>query len=447
MGNIYKEGKIMKKLQDTIERLLMPFANKLGKNLAIKAISQGMMMTIPFTLIGSIFTILANFPYTPFLNWSKEVGLAQILAFPSMVTTDIIALIATFFIAFNYAKLKKVKESGVVAFLSILCFLIVIPLSVMVEDTSVKAIAFSNLGGKGLFIGIFIGLLVPVIYGGITKKGWRIKMPASVPPAVEATFASVVPVCLTLIVFWLIRITFAMTSYGDVNTMIYSLIQQPLMLVMSSAFSSLILTLLNSVMWFFGIHSMAVNTVLSPAMKALDLANLEAFQNGLALPNTITWNFFMMSAKCGGTGCMLGISLFMAFKAKSKRYRTLGKIASPAVLFNINEPLIFGLPVMLNPILLIPFILSPLVGFGLAYGASILGLVENVKGLQIPVETPVFINGFLQGGISFLLLQVVIVLVTGCIWYPFVNILDEQALAEEQAIKEQSEEERLELNI
>lgn len=423
----------MKKLQDLLERTLMPVANTLGRNLAIKAISQGMMMTIPFTLIGSIFTILANFPYTPFLTWSKEVGLATLLSFPSMVTTDIMALIATFFIAYNYAKLRKLEESTVAAFLSIICFLIIIPLSVTIGDQSTKAIAFSNLGGKGLFIGIFLGLLIPVIYGLVVKKGWKIKMPESVPPAVESTFGAVVPVCITLLIFWLVRVGFSFTSYGDVNTMIYAMIQQPLMLVMSNAFSSIILTVLNSIMWFFGIHSMAVNTVLSPAMKALDLANLAAFQEGLAIPNTITWNFFMMTAKCGGTGCMLGISLFMAFKAKSKRYRLLGKIATPAVLFNINEPLIFGLPVMLNPILLIPFILSPLVGFGLGYGASILGLVSNVRGLQIPVETPVFVNGFLQGGISFLLLQIVIVIITAMIWYPFVNILDKQALAEEHA--------------
>lgn len=422
----------MKKFQDMLERSLAPLAEKLGRNLAIKAISQGMMMTIPFTLIGSIFTILANFPYTPFLEWSKSVGLASALAFPSMVTTDIIALIGTFFIAHNYAKLKK-QDPTVSAFLAVICFLIVIPLSIKTGDTVTKAIAFANLGGKGLFIGIFIGLLVPILYGFVVKKGWKIKMPESVPPAVESTFGSVVPVCITLLVFWCIRVGFSFTSYGDINSMIYTLLQQPLMLVMSNAFSSIILTILNSIMWFFGIHSMAVNTVLSPAMKALDLANLSAFQDGLAIPNTITWNFFMMTAKCGGTGCMLGISLFMAFKAKSKRYRLLGKIATPAVLFNINEPLIFGLPVMLNPLLLVPFIISPLVGFGMGFTASILGLVENVKGLQIPVETPVFVNGFLQGGIPFMLLQVAIVIVTASIWYPFVNILDKQALAEEHA--------------
>jgi PTS system cellobiose-specific IIC component len=428
----------MKKFQDFLEKAIAPIATTLGNNTCIKAITQGMMLTVAFTIVGSIFTILGAIPIDVWTKFITDTGLKDLFAVMTTVTIDIIALIATFGIAYSYAEMKK-EEGRAAGLLAVISFLILIPLEVTAGEISEKAIPFTNLGGRGLFLAIIVGLLTGFVFTFVKKKGWVIKMPAGVPENIGSIFSAVIPVFIMMFLVWLVRGGMSYTSYGDVNSMIYKFIQAPLANVMSNAYSSIILTVLNSIFWFFGIHSMAINQLVSPAMRVLDLANLELFNAGLAPTNISTWNFFMMTAKLGGTGCTLGLCVYLAFFSKSKRYRMLGKLALPAVIFNVNEPLIFGLPILLNPLLLIPFFLAPIVAYLLAYLVTWIGLLTPIIGLQLPVEFPVLLSGLLQGGVGFMILQFVIAIISCLIYYPFINIMDKQAVEEEAAAtKEES---------
>lgn len=229
------------------------------------------------------------------------------------------------------------------------------------------------------------------------------------------------------------RLVFSFTSYGDLNTAIYALIQSPLVRIGTSPWAILLVVLLNSLFFFFGIHSMAINAVVMPILYTLDFQNLAAYHAGTSIPNIITWRFFYMTSKIGGTGCALGLCIFMAFFAKSQQFKTLGKISLPAVIFNTDEPIIFGLPIVLNPIMFIPFVLAPIVSFVGSYLVTLIGWVKPVVGLALPEQTPVLITGFLQSGPGFVILQIVMIVVTTLLYLPFAKIADNQALKVENS--------------
>ena len=140
-----------------------------------------------------------------------------------------------------------------------------------------------------------------------------------------------------------------------------------------------------------------------------------------------------MTSKIGGTGCTLGLVIFMAFFAKSKQFKMLGRLSLAPVLFNTNEPVIFGMPIVLNPIMFVPFVLAPVVSFLGSYACELLHLVKPVIGLAIPEQTPVIISGLLQSGPAFAIMQAVMIVITALIFMPFARIADKQALAKEQA--------------
>lgn len=427
----------MIKFQNWLEKHIAPIATAMSQNKAIQAVTNGMMLTIAFTIVGSLFTVILSFPveaWTTFLVDTKLDSLFRVLITTS---TDIISVIAVYGISSSLAR-QNGHDDRIGGFLGIVAFLIVLPLEVTVGDEVIKAISFSNLGGRGLFVAIFIGLLSGYLFSYVNEKKWVINMPEGVPQNVGNVFSGIIPILVVSLAALLIRYATSLTQYGDLNTLIYAFIQMPLMALMSNALSTVFLTLLNSVLWFFGIHSMAANQLVAPAMKALDLANLTNVQAGLAATNISTWNFFQLTAKLGGTGATFGMCVWLAFFAKSKQLRTLGKLALPAVIFNVNEPLIFGLPIMLNPLLIIPFITAPLLSYLVAFLVSTIGIVGPVSGLQIPVETPVILSGLLQGGVGFALLQVGLAFLTLLIWLPFVRIMDNNALKIETSEVESS---------
>lgn len=423
----------MEKLQSIIERWLGPIATKLGSNRHVEAVKGGMISSLPIMIVGSVFTILANFPAQAVAKWIEGIGLKPFLSIPVSVTTNILALFVAFFTAYHYSKREEQVDPIHVGLISLISLLILTPLNVTVGESVVAAIPFAEIGAKGLFLGILVGLSVSTLYCYITRKGWTVKMPEGVPENIQKSFSALVPAVVITLLFLAIRVGFSYTSFGFANAFIYKMLQKPLMNIGATPAAVIIVVLLNSLFWFFGIHSLAINAMVMPALVALDLENLAAYELGQALPHISTWRFFYFTTKLGGTGFVIGLCIFMAFWAKSKRFKALGKISLPSTAFNVNEPLIFGMPVMLNPLMLIPFLFVPVITYLISYGAVAIGLVSRINGLQIPMQTPPIISGFLLGGTSFAILQVVLIIIATLLYLPFFKILDKQAAQEEAA--------------
>lgn len=428
-------NKGLDKFQAYLEKWISPLAARMGQSVLLTSIKEGMISTLPFLILGSLFSIITNFPYTPWTTWLAKEGLTTFLNLPYQFTMNTLGIIVAFFTARAYAKAKQ-SDTAVLPILAVLVMFILVPLhSFNVQKVATLFIGFENIGVKGLFMALLVALLVGSAYVRIIKANWTIKMPDGVPSTISESFKSLVPVILISTVALIVRYLFSLTSFGDLNSAIYSLLQMPLMKIGTSPWAIAFVVLLNSLFFFFGIHSLAINSIVMPVLYALDFQNLAAYNAGHAIPNIVTWRFFYMTSKIGGTGCALGLVIFLAFFAKSKQFKTLGRISLPAVIFNTDEPVIFGMPIALNPIMFIPFILAPLVSFGLSYGATVLGWVKPVIGLALPEQTPVIITGLLQSGPAFAILQVIVIIITSLIYLPFARIADKQALANEQQAK------------
>ena len=422
----------MKHFQNGMEKWVSPIAQKMGQNQVLTAIKEGMISSLPFLILGSLFSIIVNFPYTPFTTWLASENLTQFLNLPYQFTMNSLAMIVAYFTTRSYCKQKEINYD-IPSLLSVLTLLILTPLKIInVKQIPTSFIPFDNLGVKGLFLALIVSILVGATYNFILKKKWTIKMPESVPATIGQSFSALIPVIIIAIAL-LLRLVFSFTSYGDLNTAIYALIQSPLVRIGTSPWAILLVVLLNSLFFFFGIHSMAINAVVMPILYTLDFQNLAAYHAGTSIPNIITWRFFYMTSKIGGTGCALGLCIFMAFFAKSQQFKTLGKISLPAVIFNTDEPIIFGLPIVLNPIMFIPFVLAPIVSFVGSYLVTLIGWVKPVVGLALPEQTPVLITGFLQSGPGFVILQIVMIVVTTLLYLPFAKIADNQALKVENS--------------
>ncbi|MED4958093.1 PTS transporter subunit EIIC [Paenibacillus macerans] len=419
--------------QPKFSHKLQRAAGKIQQNRYMSAISNGLMSTLPFLIIGAFATLFSALAWEPYQNFIAPVK--GIIGLASTMTTGIIALYAVFFIAYRLAQAFD-KDPLLPAATALLSFLIVTP--VQTFDT-VRALPLQWLGAQGLFVAMIVGLLAARLYIWIVDRNWTLKMPDSVPPTVVKTFSGLIPAILVALVFVVVAGLFMQTSFGTVHEFIYTYLQVPLEGLGGSLGALIIAVLIMQALWMFGIHgAIVILAIVKPIWMSLDLANLEAFQAGAPLPNIIGvafWSIFCNYAP------MLGFALLLVFMAKSKQLRTIGKLGLPGTFFSIHEPLIFGIPVVLNPILAIPFVAAPLVCAVLGYAATTIGLLPAPIGIYPPFGTPIVALGFIEGSWKLAAAQLVLVPICMLIYYPFFRALDKQLLNKERAAEEKNKQE------
>lgn len=415
---------------------LQSVAGNISGNKYLKAISDGLLSTLPALIIGAFSTLLASMAIESYQNFITETGLKGVLQLPATYTIDMISLFAVFFIAYRLA-VSFNKDGAPAGLIALMSFLILTPYT-MVEDD--RVLPFQFLGAQGLFVAIIVGLLASRLYVFIVDRNFTIKMPEGVPPTVSKTFSSLIPAILIVILFVIVNTIFSNTQFESAHEFIYSFVQAPLQNLGGGFWSLIILTLVVQVLWLLGIHGMLVILPIYYSIwMPLGVENLNALSAGQELPNIVNTGFFMTFVIAGGSGLTLSLCILMAFWARSKRYKTLGRLALPGSVFGINEPLIFGLPIVLNPYFAIPFIVAPLLGAIIPYFAMASGLIPYVAGAHLPLGTPVIFSAFLQGGLILIVMQIINFIVAGLIYFPFFKSVDKKALEEEKSAEEGAE--------
>ena len=258
-------------------------------------------------------------------------------------------------------------------------------------------------------------------------------MPKSVPPNVSKSFANVIPVIIVILIFNTIRIGFQATSFDNLQYFISTIFQIPLVKLGATFPALLITSFLESVMWLFGINGgNIVSSVLQPIWMTLTSENATAFASGHVLPNIVNFQFYFKFVKVGGSGATIGLCLLLLFASRSAKFKALGKLSVIPQMFSINEPIIFAIPVVMNPLLIVPFILAPIVLGIIAYIAMAVGLVPLTNGVTIPWTTPPIISGFLHAGWRGACLNGLQILMSLLTYYPFFRIADKIALEKEE---------------
>lgn len=430
-------------MKDFIEKKILPPTMRFVNSSGVVAIRDGFVATMALTIVGSIFLLLANFPYIPVQNWLTEIGVRPVLLQAYDATFNILGLIAVFSIGYSYAKHKGVEplHAGI---LSTVCYILLMEFSVTSEETKeviTGVIPFAYLGSKGMIASIILGLTAGSIYSWFVEKDITIKMPAGVPSGVANSFASVIPGAVI--------ITGATVLYAIFRSMgttfidfIYTLVQLPLQGLTSSFIGAILIAFAMNFLWWFGIHG---SSIVAGIMAGVLTANMNANQLILdagqvltaANGHIVTYNFRTMIMIITGSGITIGAVLFMVFFAKSQQYKRLGKLALGSSLFNINEPILFGTPMVLNPLLAIPFIGVPIVATMVSYLAMASGLVPLMGAINPPWTTPPIISGFLVGGWRLALLQVVVIAISFFGYFPFIRKQDRLNLMQEKQAEAQ----------
>lgn len=417
----------MNGFMDKLSEKIMPLANWLGDNRYLMVLRDSFMLAFPLTMFGSIIVVINNLP---FFNDDTKGMLSNLLGNGQNATMSIMTVFVTFGIGFYLSQSYDVEGifGGAVAFSS---FLILTPFFMSTEsgETVSGVLSLDRLGAKGMFLGMIAAFAAAEIYCRVTKRGWQIRMPDGVPPAVTKSFAAMIPAILTLTVFLVINAVMVGAFNANLHDVIYDVIQKPLTGLGSSLPATLVSIFFIQFLWFFGLHGqIIVNSVMDPIWNTLMLDNLEAYKAGESLPHIVTKPFMeTFTVGLGGSGMTLAVVIILAFLMKKKQYTDIGRLALGPGIFNVNEPVIFGLPIVLNATILIPWVLAPIVVTTLNYLVMAAGIVPAPTGVSVPWTVPIIASGVLAtnswlGG----LLQVIGFLIVGMIWLPFLRALDKQ---------------------
>lgn len=436
---------MMKKL----EKVLMPLAEAIGRNKYLMSIRDGFLLSTPLLIGGSIFLLIANFPIPAWIeflegtvvNQATGQTLAGYISKPADATFTIMAVFAVMGIAYSFAeKLGTNKLFG--AATALVSWFLIMPYTVtgevdvngVAQAVSLTGVPLGWLGAKGIFVGIFCAFISVHIYTFVEKRGWTIKMPAGVPPTVEESFAALIPAAVVMIIFFVVNLIFGYMG-TDVFQIIFEFLQTPLLNLGDTLGAMVIAYIFLHIFWFFGVNGgSVVGAVFNPILQTLSAGNVAGEHH------IICQQFQDLFATFGGAGSTLSLVIAMLLFCKSKRIKNLGKMSLVPGIFGINEPILFGLPIVLNPAMLVPFILVPTINIVISYFAMAMNFVPICSGVNIPWTTPLVISGFLATNWVGAILQAILLVLGVFIYMPFIKILDKQYLQEEMSNVEEDDE-------
>ncbi|WP_239734646.1 PTS cellobiose transporter subunit IIC [Mammaliicoccus sp. G-M28] len=435
-----------------LEKYLMGPMGKIASFRIVRAIMAAGMACIPFTIVGSMFLVLNVIPQTfTFLEgfWNStflKIGDLYMLA--NKATMGILALYFCLVIGYEYTKIYADEEDLEVnplngALLSMFAFFMAIPqlimedgkmvlVNIMKKDVNIfngwemSGDGVSRLGTTGIFTAIIMSIIAVKLYRLCVKRQWIIKMPEAVPEGVSRSFTALIPAFL--VAFVILTFTGILVAF---NTDIFKIIAVPFGFVVyltSSWLGILVIYFLIHALWIVGIHGA---NIISAFITPIVLTNMQLNIEGANIP--FAGEFQNSFVVMGGSGATLGLCIFIAFLAKSEQLKVLGKASLVPGLFNINEPLVFGLPIVYNPFLAIPFFLAPMVSASIGYWTIKLELVQPIIA-QVPWPSPIGFGAFIgtAGSLMAVLVSLICGFVAFLIWFPFIKIYDKKLVEQEK---------------
>lgn len=433
---------IGQKINEKVIPVVMKFVNMKG----ILALKDGILFTLPLTLIGSFFLLVACFPVpavTDFFantfgpNWNAPLFKVQ------SATMNIMALVSVMSIAYTYAKNEGYEpfSAGVIA---LVIFILTTNNYVMFSPTKdATPVSVGNVipmdwvGGKGMVTAIIIGLLVGAGYCWFMKREIKIKMPAGVPSGVVNAFSAIIPGACMITISAVIYVFFKSVLNTTFIEWIYKIIQTPLQGLSDSPLGVIVITFTIPFLWFFGVHgATVVGGITQGLLTANTMDNAAIITSGKALTiangaHVVTQQFLDNFVNMTGTGETIGLVLCMLFLAKSSQFKQLGKLSFIPGLFNINEPILFGVPIVMNPIMAVPFILVPVVNGLILYASIASGIIPPMGGIMPGWTTPPIFSGLLIGGWKLAVMQVILLAIATAIYLPFFKKVDSMNYASE----------------
>ena len=443
----------MSKFTDTASEKLLIVAGKISNEKHMASIKNAFYTLMPVILTGAFCTLITNVvcsTTTNGISLAKVPGMAWLGMFTDLfnaanyATLNFFTIAAVFLIGMELAKqngLGEAPDAGVVAVCS---FVAVLPTYVTTTVNDVE-VTISNVLGKdytaarGLFLGMVIALVSVEIYSALVKSHvFDFKMPDSVPANVTKSFSALMPFALTVLACAAVNFATSKLFNKSLYAIIYTFLQKPLESVMQGLPGLLILMLVAQLFWCIGIHgNQIIKAVRDPLLNAAILANTDLVAQGItdmSQYNIINMSFWDTNMSLGGSGCTLGLIIAIFLFSKRADYKAIAKLSTAPAIFEINECMTFGLPIVLNPYLVIPFIITPLITGTIGYFATVSGFA-GVALYAMPWTTPPIISAWLStgGSIGAVITQIICIVVSVVIYTPFVLLANKEPVEEETA--------------
>lgn len=419
--------------QGLLERTVAPLAHRLSSNNVLQGLTQGFMATMPVTLGIALVSIISGLPIQPLQDFLTSTGLGAIITNALAVTMNMQALYIGAAIAYSYSRIRGMKGMTPIV-LTIATMLIMIPLNTqeIAPGYSSTFIPQSYLGSNGIFIALVLGIVVPAILD-VLLKHVSIKLPGSVPEFVSRslspTFAAIILLTGAVLIAWGI----SLTPFGNIYDLVSQSIAAPIMGIGASPIAYAVVVSFAQFVWFFGVHPSSIISAYMVILMPVTMQNVEAYSAGQAMPALM---LSVMLAMQNADSLAIGICCALT---KSERFKPLGRLAIVPSVFNITEPLMFGVPLVMNPMFFIPFVLAKPLICGITALGCMAGLGSGLNPMiSLPFALPQFISTFLQGGLGMLAIDLVCILVMVLLFMPFFRMADKQALAEEAAAADEA---------
>ena len=428
-------------MKDKLQNVLLSISSKVETNKYLGSIKEAFTMFVPFIIVGSFGSMLnilvsgANglAQWVPWLS-----NLSPAFTAINFVTISCMSLPIAFLIGYKLAEKVNLPqlESGLIGLLS---YLAVCPntISTVVEGLKdpvvVNGLGAGVIGAQGLFVSMIMSMVAVKFFGLLTNiDAFKIKMPDSVPTGIARSFNILIPIFIIITAFSVGGCLFNTFTGNYLNVWIYNIIQLPLQALANTTGGILVLALVNQLFWFLGIHGgMVIEGVRGPLSAAGLAENISAVQAGGVATNILTRGFWTSFVVVGGGGITLSLLIAIFIFSKREDHKSIAKFSLIPGICGINEPVVFGLPLVLNPIFAIPFILNSVIAAFIAVVATNIGFL-TCGVLDCPPGLPVFVTGFISYGIHGIIVQAIILIVTFIIWVPFVLMSNKQVKLEQK---------------
>ena len=443
-----------------LEEKFVPFAAKLGSQRHLVAIRDAFVVIMPVTIVGALAVLINNIQgvfaenglnvmsiYNGYSNFLKTTGIGDVMTAVNKGSINMMAVLLV--AALGYQMAAGMDGDGIAtSIVSLTCYLGLAPavqtlttsyatsaadgsslesIEVATSTIASSGIAGSKLDSNGMFVGMLLTIAVSEIFVRLSRNDkLKITLPDGVPPAVAGSFTVLIPAIFTVIIVVAAGIYVDKLTGMNIWDIIQKFVSAPLNSVADTLGTAVLVEVLVHVLWVFGLHGAnIVGAVTTPIFTPMGVENTAAFENHEPIPNIVS--SVAMFARIGGSGATLGLIIAVLLFSKVQSERTVISISVAPGLFEINEPITFGMPIVMNPTYMLPFIVGPTLLAVLTYICMQTNIIERGC-LSIPWVTPPVLTGFLVtgGGFRAAIFQVVTIILDTILWVPFVMMSNKQ---------------------
>ncbi|WP_200777752.1 PTS sugar transporter subunit IIC [Enterococcus faecium] len=413
-------------------------ATKLGNQIHLRTLRDAFATFMPFMMLAGFVTVINSVILEPtgfmgeIVDTSTLTTLQQIGTSIANGTLSITTLLVVAAVSYHMCASRNYTNHIAAVLVAISTFVVLTPMQMMftpenadkaVEVTGVIPISYT--GASGMFVGIFVGLAATELFIKLSNnKKLQIQLSGNIPPAVLKSFNVLIPIIITITSFALLSFIIIQLFNMDINKLITTIVTEPLSKITTGLPGFLLITSIANLFFGFGIHQAVISgSLLDPFLIQNMQENMAAYANKEQIPHIINMAFKDTFAVMGGSGNTIALLIAIFIFSRRKDYKDFAKLSVTPAIFNISEPIIFGLPIVFNISLIIPFVLAPIFSLTVAYFATAVGLINHVV-VQIPWTTPPVISGFLAtaGDWRAAVLQILIIAASVFIYLPFLRI-------------------------